>query len=75
MADSQIKPSEQDQIATQCRAEYMAGLQFRHDREKAWQLIEDFYFNRVKKSIKGKFNATTSVVREAARDPAHTPVS
>lgn len=54
--------SEQDQITAQCRAEYDAGLKYRHDREKPWQLIEDFYFNRVKKSLKGKFNVPVPII-------------
>ena len=62
MADQPVQVSEQDQIVAQCRAEYMAGLQYRHDREKAWQLIEDFYFNRVKKSLKGKFNVPVPII-------------
>src|SRR5215216_3770820 len=50
------------QIASQCREEYQAGLLYRHDREKAWQIIEDFYFNRVKKSLKGKFNVPVPIL-------------
>ena len=62
--NQELKPatSKEDQIAQQCRAEYLAGLQFRHDREKAWHLIEDFYFNRVKRSLKGKFNAPVPII-------------
>src|SRR4051812_37365187 len=62
MADQVVAVSEQDKIAKQCRAEYEAGLKFRHDREKAWQLIEDFYFNRVKKNLKGKFNVPVPII-------------
>src|SRR5437870_3995923 len=65
MADQTTKivtVSEQDQIAKQCHAEYQAGLKFRHDREKAWQLIEDFYFNRVKKTLKSKFNVPVPII-------------
>lgn len=54
--------SEQDQIAKQCRAEYQAGLLFRKDREPAWQLIEDFYFNRVRKSLKSRFNVPVPIL-------------
>src|SRR5438552_13344167 len=57
-----MAPSEQYQIAKQCRAEYQAGLMYRHDREKQWQLIEDFYFNRVKMSLKGKFNVPVPII-------------
>jgi hypothetical protein len=53
---------EAEQIVKQCRAEYEAGLLYRRDREKAWQLIEDHYFNRVKKNIKGKFNVPVPTV-------------
>src|SRR5437867_2673544 len=62
MVDKQTKPNIEEQIAKQCRAEYQAGLKFRHDREKAWQLIEDFYFNRVKKNLKGKFNVSVPII-------------
>lgn len=57
-----IKTSDNDLIAKQARAEYEAGLKYRHDREKAWTLIEDFYFNRVKKSLKSKFNVPVPVL-------------
>src|SRR6185312_13823110 len=62
MADTAVVSSLQDQIAKQCRAEYQAGLKFRHDREKAWQLIENFYFNKVTKSLKGKFNVPVPII-------------
>jgi hypothetical protein len=62
MAETAAPTREQDQIAKQARAEYEAGLKFRHDREKQWQLIEDFYFNRVKKSLKGKFNVPVPII-------------
>jgi hypothetical protein len=62
MPDQIVAPREQDQIAKQVRAEYEAGLKFRHDREKQWQLIENFYFNRVKKSLKGKFNVPVPII-------------
>ena len=57
-----VAVSEQDQITKQCRAEYDAGLMYRHDREKQWQIIEDFYFNVVKKSLKGRFNAPVPII-------------
>src|SRR5687767_8189054 len=57
---AEIKNAEQ--IARQVRAEYEAGLKFRHDREKVWQTIEDFYFNRSKKSLKSKFNVPVPIV-------------
>lgn len=62
MADQVVSVREQDQIVAQCRAEYDAGLMYRHDREKTWQFIEDFYFNRVKKNIKGKFNVPVPTI-------------
>lgn len=52
----------EDQIVKQARAEYEAGLKYRHDREKEWSLIEDFYFNRVKKSLKSRFNVPVPVI-------------
>ena len=54
--------SEEDLIVQQCRAEYDAGLLYRHDREQTWQLIENFYFNRAKKSLKGKFNVPVPII-------------
>src|SRR5688500_19168657 len=53
---------EEDLITQQARAEYEAGLLFRHAREKQWQLIEDAYFNRVKKSLKGRFNIPVPII-------------
>jgi hypothetical protein len=53
---------EAEQIAKQCRAEYEAGLLYRKDREKQWNMIEDHYFNRVKKNIKGKFNVPVPIL-------------
>jgi hypothetical protein len=54
--------SEPDQIVKQAKAEYDAGLLYRHAREKQWQLIEDGYFNRVKKSLKGRFNIPVPII-------------
>jgi hypothetical protein len=57
------KPAdERDLIAKQARSEYEAGLKYRHDREQQWQLIEDFYFNRVKKSLKSRFNVPVPIL-------------
>lgn len=53
---------EAGQVTLQVREEYKAGLLYRRDREKAWQTIEDFYFNRVKKNIKGKFNVPVPII-------------
>lgn len=57
-----VDKNEADKIAQQCRAEYNAGLLYRKDREKQWNLVEDFYFNRVKKSLKGKFNVPVPIL-------------
>jgi hypothetical protein len=54
--------TEQDHIAKQARAEYEAGLKYRHDQEKAWTLVEDFYFNRVKKNLKSVFNVPVPIL-------------
>src|SRR5690349_13252858 len=62
MADQIVAVKTEDQITAQVRAEYDAGLQYRHDREKAWQIIENYYFNRVKKNIKGKFNVPVPII-------------
>jgi hypothetical protein len=62
MADQPTTTNDQDQIAKQCRAEYEAGLKYRHDREKAWTVIEDMYFNRVKKSTKSRFNVPVPIL-------------
>jgi len=53
---------EQGRIVMQARAEYDAGLLYRHARERQWQLIEDAYFNRVKKSLKGRFNIPVPII-------------
>lgn len=52
----------EDQVVAQARAEYDAGLLYRHSRERQWQLIEDAYFNRVKRSLKNKFNIPVPIV-------------
>ena len=57
-----VAQREEDLIVKQCRAEYDAGLMFRHLREPAWVIIEDFYFNRSKKSLKGKFNVPVPII-------------
>jgi hypothetical protein len=62
MTDTIVAVSEQDQITAQCRAEYDAGLMYRHDREKAWQIIEDFYFNKTPKSLKSRFNVPVPII-------------
>jgi len=59
---AQFDKREAGQITLQVREEYQAGLMYRRDREKAWQIIEDFYFNRVKKNIKGKFNVPVPII-------------
>jgi hypothetical protein len=59
---AETNTSDADKIVAQARAEYEAGLKFRYDREKAWHLNEDFYFNKVKKNLKGKFNAPVPII-------------
>jgi hypothetical protein len=54
--------SEQQQIVKQARAEYEAGLKFRHDREAGWKLAEDQYFNRQAKSLKQRYNVPVPIV-------------
>lgn len=49
-------------ISKQLRAEYDAGLKYRHDREKQWQEAEDQYFNKKKKSLKQRYNVPIPVV-------------
>ena len=51
-----------DPIALQCRAEYEAGLKYRHAREAVWHIIEDFYFNRTPKSLKSRFNVPVPII-------------
>jgi|SRR5581483_9314295 len=51
-----------EQIVKQCRAEYDAGLQFRHLREKDWKLAEDQYFNKQAKSLKQRYNVPVPIV-------------
>ena len=54
--------SEANQLVAQCRQEYQAGLKYRYDREKAWHIIEDFCFSKVKKNLKGKFSAPLPII-------------
>jgi hypothetical protein len=46
----------------QARAEYEAGLKFRHDREKDWKKAEDQYFNRQAKSLKQRYNVPVPII-------------
>jgi hypothetical protein len=50
------------QIVDQARAEYKAGLDYRHQREKDWKLSEDQYFNRQAKSLKQRYNVPLPIV-------------
>lgn len=50
------------EIVKQVRAEYDAGLQFRHLREKEWKLAEDQYFNKQAKSLKQRYNVPVPIV-------------
>jgi hypothetical protein len=54
--------SQQQQIVNQARAEYKAGLDYRHQREKDWKLAEDQYFNRQVKSLKQRYNVPVPIV-------------
>jgi hypothetical protein len=54
--------TEQEQIVKQARAEYDAGLKFRHQREAAWKEAEDQYFNRKKKSLKQRYNVPIPII-------------
>lgn len=54
--------TEQKQIVKQCVAEYQAGLQYRHQREAAWKLAEDQYFNKQAKSLKHRYNVPVPIV-------------
>jgi len=51
-----------EDILKQVRAEYDAGLQFRHLREKEWKLAEDQYFNKQAKSLKQRYNIPIPIV-------------
>jgi hypothetical protein len=46
-----MSESENQQIINQVRAEYKAGLGYRHQREAAWKQAEDQYFNKQVKGI------------------------
>lgn len=54
--------NESEQITKQTRAEYKAGLDFRLQREKAWQEGEDQYFNKKKKSLKHRYNVPVPII-------------
>src|ERR1044072_1575195 len=54
--------TETEQIVKQCRAEYDAGLKFRHQREAAWKLAEDQYFNKQTKSLKQRYNVPIPII-------------
>lgn len=58
MADSDIKAK----IVAQCRQEFLNGLQFKQGRIKDWQGNEDLYFNRVKKTLRGRFNVPIPIM-------------
>jgi len=54
--------TETEQIVNQVRAEYKAGLDYRHQREAAWKLAEDQYFNKQVKSLKQRYNVPVPTV-------------
>lgn len=43
-------------IVLQCVKQYEAGIKYRKAREKDWNANEDLYLNKVRKSLKGRFN-------------------
>lgn len=49
-------------IVMQCRREYDSGMLYKRGRIPEWQAIEDLYFNRAKKSLKGRFNVPMPVM-------------
>jgi len=51
-----------EQIINQVRAEYKAGLDYRHQREKDWKNAEDQYFNKQVKSLKHRYNVPIPIV-------------
>jgi len=51
-----------EQIVKQCRDEYENGIIYRQGRANAWKEIEDQYFGRVKKTLKGRFNIPVPVM-------------
>src|SRR5262249_26300869 len=53
---------ETEQIVNQVRAEYKAGLDYRHQREAAWKQAEDQYFNKQVKSLKQRYNVPIPIV-------------
>lgn len=53
---------DKEKIVLQCRREYEAGIGYRQGRVKDWQVTEDLYYGRVKKSIKGRFNIPLPVM-------------
>ena len=54
--------TETEQIVNQVRAEYKAGLDYRHQREAAWKLAEDQYFNKQTKSLKQRYNVPVPTI-------------
>jgi hypothetical protein len=57
-----LTSQEKTKLSNQLRAEYKAGLDYRHGREKAWKEAEDQYFNRKKKSLKQRYNVPVPIV-------------
>lgn len=54
--------TETEQIVLQARAEYKAGLDYRHQREAAWKQAEDQYFNKQVKSLKQRYNVPVPII-------------
>src|SRR3990167_9265933 len=57
-----LSQTDKDKLSKQLRAEYQAGLDFRMQREKAWKLAEDQYFNRSQKTLKARYNVPVPIV-------------
>lgn len=53
---------DKDAINRQCKHEYHSGLDYKQGRVKSWQAVEDLYFGKVKKTLKGRFNVPMPVM-------------
>lgn len=64
MAEKALALSQDGQarLLKQLRNEYDAGIQYRQGRSKAWKLIEDHYYGRVKAGLPGRFNVPFPVM-------------
>jgi hypothetical protein len=55
-------PNDREKIALQLSQEYENGLEYKQGRVANWQRIEDLYFGRVKKTVKGQFNVPLPIM-------------